>query len=59
VSSYPGECVYVFERGSVRLGGVRMGREDKGKVVGVNEVSGVGQWERKSAFSSYLFLFLE
>ena len=36
-----------------------MGREDKGKVVGVNEVSGAGQWERKSAFSSYLFLFLE
>ncbi len=29
-----------------------MGREDKGKVVGVNEVSRAEQWER-------VFLFLE
>jgi hypothetical protein len=36
-----------------------MGREDKGKVVGVNEVSRAEQWERKSAFSACLFLFLE
>jgi len=34
-----------------------MGREDKGKVVGVNEVSRVEQWERKSAFSVSVFVF--